>query len=120
MKKAPVWDLETGFGGNGDPAVDPLARDTSKKCLIDGPLKDFEVAYTMNGYHPHCLIRNWNSGIAFPGDMLAESYTKEVVDVVSADKTYVDFRYKLESGPHGAIHSAVGGDMSPATSPNGM
>ncbi|KAK8044124.1 Di-copper centre-containing protein [Apiospora rasikravindrae] len=118
VTKAPVWDVETGFGGNGDPAIDPLKESSRKKCLVDGPLKGLEVAYTMGGYDPHCLARNWNSGIAFPGDMLADSYTKEVVDKVSAQATYADFRYELEGGPHGAIHSAVGGDMSPATSPN--
>jgi tyrosinase len=73
----------------------------------------------MDGFGPHCLTRNWNSGNAWPGDMLAEYYTKEVIKTVSAVQTYPDFRYKLEGGPHGAIHSAVGGDMSPATSPNG-
>ncbi|KAK7943942.1 uncharacterized protein PG986_013055 [Apiospora aurea] len=118
VTKAPVWDTETGFGGNGDPAIDPMTESSNKKCLVDGPLAGLEVAYTMKGYHPHCLTRNWNSGIAFPGDMLADSYTKEVVAEVSAQKTYPKFRYELEGGPHGAIHSAVGGDMSPATSPN--
>ena len=120
MTKAPVWDTETGFGGNGDPAIDPLKESSSKKCLVDGPLKGAQVAYTMQGYAPHCLARNWNSGIAFPGDMLAGSYTQAVVAEVAAQDNYADFRYKLEGGPHGAIHSAVGGDMSPATSPNGM
>ncbi|KAK7991413.1 Tyrosinase [Apiospora saccharicola] len=118
VTKSPIWDPVTGFGGNGDPAIDPLQESSRKKCLVDGPLKGLEVAYTMNGYDPHCLARNWNSGIAFPGNMLADSYTKKVVDEVSAQTTYVDFRYQLEGGPHGAIHSAVGGDMSPATSPN--
>ncbi|KAK8093302.1 uncharacterized protein PG998_014183 [Apiospora kogelbergensis] len=114
--KAPLWDVTTGFGGNGDPAIDP--KSSSKKCLVDGPLKGLQVAYTMKGYQPHCLARNWNSGIAFPGDMLADSYNKESVDKVAALDNYEDFRYQLEGGPHGAIHSAVGGDMSPATSPN--
>ncbi|KAK8070195.1 hypothetical protein PG994_006811 [Apiospora phragmitis] len=118
VTKAPVWDPETGFGGNGDPAIDPMKESSAKKCLVDGPLKGSQVAYTMSGYQPHCLARNFNSGIAFPGDMLADSYTKAFVDKVAALDNYADFRYSLEGGPHGAIHSAVGGDMSPATSPN--
>jgi tyrosinase len=96
-----------------------VARYTEKRCVLDGPLKDIEVAYTMDGLEPHCLTRNWNSGIAFPGDMLAEYYTKAAVEKASAAQTYADFRYKLEGGPHGAVHSGIGGDMSPATSPNG-
>jgi tyrosinase len=119
VTKAPVWDTETGFGGNGDPAIDPITGNSKEKCVVDGPLKDLELAYTMNGYEPHCLTRNWNSGVAFPGNMLAEHYTKEVIDNTTTLNTYPEFRYQLEGEPHGAIHSAVGGDMSPATSPNG-
>jgi tyrosinase len=51
--------------------------------------------------------------------MFSDSYTKEVIEETNALNNYPDFRYKLEGTPHGAIHSAVGGDMSPATSPNG-
>ncbi|KAJ7093948.1 hypothetical protein B0H15DRAFT_147237 [Mycena belliarum] len=116
--KAPVWDTVTGFGGNGDPAIDPLKDSSSKKCVIDGPLKGIQPAYQMGGYAPHCLARNFNSGIAFPGNMLADSYTQKVVAEINALDDYPAFRYRLEGGPHGAIHSAVGGDMSPATSPN--
>jgi tyrosinase len=119
MPKSAIWDAETGFGGNGDPAVDPWTDSSTKKCLVDGPLAGLRPSYTMNGYDEHCLARNWNNGTAFPGDMFASHYTKDVVDSIAALTTYDDFRIQLESGPHGAIHSAVGGDMSPATSPNG-
>ncbi|OSS50031.1 hypothetical protein B5807_05269 [Epicoccum nigrum] len=115
---AAVWDPDTGFGGNGDPAVDPLTQSSSKKCLVDGPFKDFQVAYTMNGYDPHCLARNFNNGTSFPGNMFGPHYTSVIVDEIMAVDDYPDFRYQLEGNPHGAIHSAVGGDMSPATSPN--
>lgn len=117
VTKSPIWDPETGFGGNGDPAIDPFSGD--RKCLVDGPLKGLQVNYTMSGLEPHCLARNWNSGIAWPGDMLARAYTKEAVQKITVLDTYQEFHPSLEAGPHGAIHSAVGGDMSPATSPNG-
>lgn len=119
VTKSPIWDADTGFGGNGDPVIDPWTESSSKKCLVDGPFQHVQPAYTMNGYAPHCLTRNWNSGIAFPGNMLAEYYTTEVVEETHSLDDYPAFRYKLEGTPHGAIHSAVGGDMSPATSPNG-
>jgi tyrosinase len=119
VTKAPVWDVDTGFGGNGDPAIDPMTESSGKKCLIDGPLKGIQVAYTMQGQNLHCLSRNFNNGIEFPGDMFASEYTKEVVGKILKVDSYSDFRYALEGGPHGAIQSSVGGDMSPATSPNG-
>ena len=119
MTKSPVWDQTTGFGGNGDPAIDPQSREQYIKCVVDGPLKDLQPAYTMTGYAPHCLVRNWNSGIAYPGDMLSNYYTNTVIEEINALDNYPNFRLRLEGGPHGAIHSAIGGDMSPATSPNG-
>lgn len=119
VTKAPIWDTITGFGGNGDPAINPLTESSSKKCLVDGPLKGLQPAYTMTGYAPHCLARNWNSGAEYPGNMFSDSYTKKAVEEINALDNYPDFRYELEGGPHGAIHSAIGGDMSPATSPNG-
>ena len=73
----------------------------------------------MSGYEPHCLARNFNNGTAFPGNMFGPNYTGEVVEEIMAVGGYPDFRYRLEGVPHGAVHSAIGGDMSPATSPNG-
>jgi tyrosinase len=51
--------------------------------------------------------------------MLSENYNKEAVDKVQKIDNYNHYRYDLEGGPHGAIHSAIGGDMGPNTSPNG-
>ncbi|KAH6838461.1 hypothetical protein B0I37DRAFT_316553 [Chaetomium sp. MPI-CAGE-AT-0009] len=118
VTKSPIWDPIQGFGGNGDPSVDPWTESSKQKCLVDGPLQGLEPSYTMGGYEPHCLARNWNNGVAFPGDMFSEHYTKEAVETIHALGDYASFRYQLEGGPHGAVHSAIGGDMSPATSPN--
>ena len=73
----------------------------------------------MGGYEPHCLARNFNNGTAFPGNMFAINYASVTVDGIMAVDNYPDFRYQLEGVPHGAIHSSIGGDMMPATSPNG-
>lgn len=51
--------------------------------------------------------------------MFGPNYTEEIVDEILAVDGYPDFRYQLEGVPHGAVHSAIGGDMMPATSPNG-
>lgn len=50
--------------------------------------------------------------------MLASAYKPNVVNEIQNSKDYDSYRRTLESGPHGAIHSAVGGDLGPATSPN--
>ncbi|KAK3309387.1 uncharacterized protein B0T15DRAFT_481108 [Chaetomium strumarium] len=110
------WSLEadTGLGGNGNRAE----GGSDRKCVADGPFKDLRPAYYGDDYAPHCLSRNWNNGTDRPGDMIASTYTPDAVGEVMASQSYQDFRYSLEGGPHRAIHAAVGGDMSPATSPN--
>jgi tyrosinase len=90
-----------------------------RKCLDDGPFKDLYPVYAGGDYDPHCLSRGWNNGSEQVGDMLSSSYTKEVVNKVQEIKGYDEYRKTLEGGPHGAIHSALGGDMTPNTSPNG-
>ncbi|KAK2032532.1 Di-copper centre-containing protein [Colletotrichum zoysiae] len=117
VTNSPIWDANKGFGGNGDPAIDPLVG-SAKKCLVDGPFAGLQVAWTMQGHNPHCLARNFNNGTSYPGNMFSNYYdNKTIVEIATLDN-YPDFRYRLEGVPHGAIHSAVGGDMSPATSPN--
>ncbi|KAJ4162934.1 hypothetical protein NW754_014355 [Fusarium falciforme] len=51
--------------------------------------------------------------------MPAQFYTPEVVNKVQQITNYNDYRIELEGGPYGALHSAIGGDMTPSTSPNG-
>ncbi|KAG9250118.1 uncharacterized protein F5Z01DRAFT_428292 [Emericellopsis atlantica] len=106
-RDSPVWDIETGFGGDGT-GGDP-------SCIVDGPFAGFQVAYRASGYAPHCLSRQFNgSGTS----MLKHAYTPAVIEEIFGIPGYDAFRQRLEGYPHGAIHSAIGGDMVPAHSPN--
>ncbi|KAF5597589.1 Tyrosinase [Fusarium subglutinans] len=118
--KSTIWDPKTGFGGNGSLNKTESIYDgrAVRKCLDDGPFKDFFPAYLPTEYDPHCLARDWNDGSENVGNMLSEKYNKEAVAKVQAVKDYDIYRQRLEAGPHGAIHSAMGGDMVPNTSPN--
>ncbi|KAF5240380.1 hypothetical protein FANTH_9640 [Fusarium anthophilum] len=120
MPKSTIWDPKTGFGGNGSLNKTESIYDgrAVRKCLDDGPFKDFFPAYLTTEYDPHCLARDWNDGSENVGNMLSENYNKEAVAKVQAVKDYDNYRQRLEAGPHGAIHSAMGGDMVPNTSPN--
>ncbi|EMT74076.1 Tyrosinase [Fusarium odoratissimum] len=111
---------KTGFGGNGslNKAESIYNGRAVRKCLDDVPFKDLVPAYLTTNYDPHCLARGWNDGSEQVGDMLSDAYTKEAVAKVQEIKGYDEYRQKLEGGPHGAIHSAIGGDMIPNTSPN--
>ncbi|KAI1804823.1 Di-copper centre-containing protein [Daldinia bambusicola] len=116
--KSSIWDPITGVGGNGSPEKTVTIGMTTSKCVIDGPFKDLLPAYVTDTYQPHCLRRNFNDGTEHVGDMLSEAYTPDAVAKINALTDYVNFHNKLEGGPHGAIHSAVAGDMMPASSPN--
>lgn len=112
-----IWDAKSGFGGNGV-SSGPNGTKTPK-CIQDGPFKNWRVHYSQLETKEHCLEREWNDGSEEPGDMLALFYTPEAVKKIQQITNYNDYRIDLEGGPHGALHSAIGGDMTPSTSPNG-
>ncbi|PSN59511.1 monooxygenase [Corynespora cassiicola Philippines] len=116
--RSPIWDPITGFGGDGT-TDEALKEENGRRCLTDGPLKNLRPSWLSPGvYSPHCLSRGFNNGTQEPGDMFRWAYTPESVKEIHEKSAYADFRYGLEGTPHGAIHSAVGGDMLPSHSPN--
>ena len=88
-------------------------------CVIDGPFEHWQPKFYGTDEKQHCLSRSWNDGSENVGDMFSTQYTPKAVKKIQAIKHYDDYRQKLERGPHGAIHSAIGGDMIPNSSPNG-
>ncbi|KAH7252774.1 hypothetical protein BKA59DRAFT_492592 [Fusarium tricinctum] len=121
VPKSAIWDAKTGFGGDGSlNKTEPTYGGRSfRKCVNDGPFKDLYPMYFGGDYTPHCLSREWNDGSENVGKMFSDNYTKEAVNKIQEVKSYDEYRQQLEAGPHGAIHSAMGGDMIPNTSPNG-
>ncbi|CEF88219.1 hypothetical protein SNK03_012974 [Fusarium graminearum] len=120
VPKSAIWDAKTGFGGNGSPNRTESIYNGRyvRKCLDDGPFKNLHPEFLGTTRDPHCLSRNWNDGSSNIGDMISDAYSPEAVKKVQAVEKYDDYRYTLEGGPHGAIHSAIGADMIPNTSPN--
>ncbi|KAI9055050.1 hypothetical protein LZ554_000016 [Drepanopeziza brunnea f. sp. 'monogermtubi'] len=115
---SPIWDATTGFGGDGSPNRTEPDGDSTRRCVADGPFRDLRPSYITDQYNPHCLSRAWNNGTELPGRMLGEFYSPEIMAAVQAIPDYATYRYQLEGTPHGAVHSAIGGDMVPSTSPN--
>ena len=119
--KAAVWDPVTGFGGNGATTRDKDGR----RCVTDGPFKNYRPVYYNEEVQPHCLSREWYQDDPLSNiiDMGNSSYTPEVVNGILGISVFDDFRRDLEGGPHAAIHRGVGfgsGDMGfQNASPNG-
>lgn len=111
---AAIWDATTGVGGNGNRSI----PDGQSRCLTDGPFKGLTPLFTDNTRNRHCLSRSFNDGSDQVGQMLGQFYSPSAVAAIMPAPDYNTFRTQLESGPHGAIHSGIGGDMSPSTSPN--
>ncbi|EKD16899.1 monooxygenase [Drepanopeziza brunnea f. sp. 'multigermtubi' MB_m1] len=113
-----IWDATTGFGGDGSPDRTEQDGNNTRRCVADGPFQDLRPSYITDEYNPHCLTRTWNNGTELPGRMLGEFYSPEMLANVQASADYATYRFQLESTPHGAVHSGIGGDMVPSTSPN--
>ncbi|KAH7182157.1 hypothetical protein DER46DRAFT_491256, partial [Fusarium sp. MPI-SDFR-AT-0072] len=99
LAKSPIMSSKLGFGGDGsDTRKENIFGDI--RCVIDGPFSKLRPSYygisaRVREYIPHCLQRRLADG--------------EIPDSISFARLY--------NGTN-AIHSAIGGDMNPATSPN--
>jgi tyrosinase len=114
--QSPIWDPETGFGGNGD--LNGTETVFSGRCVKDGPFADYTVHYSNNTIKPHCLSRGFgcmeDSG-RFDGTFLSP----RLVEISHHKTTYFDFLLALEAGPHNAMPNGVCGDFYSFDAPAG-
>ena len=113
---SPVWDSETGFGGNGNRSVGHPVFDAY--CVTDGPFARLEVPYFEHVYRPHCLLRGFET---------EETLSKLRVDLepralgrLLHSVDYSSLNLDLEHGPHVAIPRSINGDFSLHTAPFGI
>ena len=115
FRSAPVWDAETGFGGDG--GLDAPRSVGEGRCVVDGPFAGLKALYSNLRKRPHCLARG------FPGEKELKrwnaEFTPEKVEAVLGAKRYEDFNLGLENGPHLAIPYSVRGDFYRFTAPYG-
>ncbi|RYP77635.1 hypothetical protein DL771_001003 [Monosporascus sp. 5C6A] len=96
---SPVFDVEAGFGGNGD---------NNTGCVTDGPF----AGYNVSTPDDHCLQRVFNMSV------LTEYAAPSIVNHTLAVQGYSLFRPALENNPHRGAHGAIAGDMLLNYSPN--
>lgn len=60
MAKSPVWDKDTGFGGNGNENADESVG--KGHCVTDGPFANLTVQYFSAKREPHCLSHGFPNG----------------------------------------------------------
>ncbi|KAF9530930.1 hypothetical protein CPB83DRAFT_892203 [Crepidotus variabilis] len=123
ISSSPMWDVETGFGGNGvegtyTPPTDPdvlangrINPDAFVGCVQDGPFADLTLNMGPGlSVTKHCLTRHFN-------ESTHQYLNHTAVEEIMAYETFEDLHTQLEGnkgirGPHGSGHSAVGGEMS--------
>ncbi|PLW16161.1 hypothetical protein PCASD_12412 [Puccinia coronata f. sp. avenae] len=126
ITQAPVWstDPETGFGTNG--VDDTSGSDQlSGGSVIDGAFANLELRYP----DQHILERGFNSPDKFNqgGNTYGSQYYDDVaMSVVHSSQNFLNFRVAMEGtnpstrgisapGPHGTVHTIIGGDMLPSS-----
>ncbi|KAI4865246.1 Di-copper centre-containing protein [Hypoxylon rubiginosum] len=91
-----IFDVETGFGGNGTGAGG---------CIADGPFADLTLHFKEDlNTTDYCVTRSLN-------DRGLSSASQENIDTCLAAKSFTEIWSCLEGRPHGAGHGGVSGTM---------
>lgn len=128
MQNSPIWDPETGFGGNGafiedTSAFPPVYKNpisipgrTGGGCVTDGPWANHTVTMgpgNTTALTERCLRRD------FSPELFARTLNSSVVSFVMSATNYFDFEHRVEGlalgipamSLHGGGHLAIGGDI---------
>lgn len=115
VTRAPVWDAELGFGGNGNKSDSPGFRGF---CVTDGAFSRLKLPFIGPMHIPHCLSRSFPSAENLT--RYAQRIRPEAMQEVLNASTYDEFSSRLEEGPHLAIPFTIHGDFSVPTAPQGI
>ncbi|TFK21692.1 Di-copper centre-containing protein [Coprinopsis marcescibilis] len=120
LKNSPIFDPNTGFGGDGVPGTYKLPPDPKgesftnvgnyKGCIGDGPFKGVMVHRGPGKLiTTHCIVRgideSWRRGVV----------SSNVNNIIQTSATYERFRLTIDDlmrgHIHGSGHGIVGGEM---------
>ncbi len=118
LEHSPVFDPETGFGGDGDTNGEITIGNTGR-CVVDGPFTDIVAKFYDVKYQPHCLSRGFRDDdgnlVHIDGHTISPQSIEEVLQLDS----YERFVAEMESRVHDAIPFGIGGDFETFTAPYG-
>jgi len=112
ITKSPVWDTETGFGGNGHGEI----AVGDGRCLTDGPFANFQALYFGAKNQTHCLSRGFRSGADLDVEC-GQKIRPDALEKVLRLPDYDALNIGIEHGPHDAIPHGVRGDFIKVTAP---
>lgn len=107
-----IWDVETGFGGDGWPLV---PSEAGHGYCVNGSFSDLRPVFFKNHTNfPHCLSREPNNDTA-----LAKHFSPDSIGRFLQSETYAEFEHEVELYLHNPMHVIIGGDFEWFTAPNG-
>ena len=116
FETAPVWDSETGFGGDGDASGEMTVG--NGRCVASGPFAGHEVSFYDDKYQPHCLSRGFQSATELSD--LGKLIEPKIVERMLRAPDFNTFALELEARGHRFMSESIRGDFSKFTGPNGM
>lgn len=118
IETSPVFDAETGFGGDGEVGGGITVSNTGR-CVVDGPFAGIEVPFYDVKYQPHCLSRGFRDLEGKMGHIDGGEITPESIEEVLSTDRYEEFVTLIESRVHDAIPYGISGDFETFTAPYG-
>ncbi|KAL0933454.1 monooxygenase [Colletotrichum truncatum] len=124
LAQSPIMSSTLGIGGDGsDSRTETLRSGQTIRCVDDGPFSQLRPTYlgvnpSEYTYEEHCLFRSLIDGDTPDAKVAATAYNSTFVNQVQSSSSFDTYHGSLEGGPHGIIHSSIGGEMNPSTSPN--
>jgi tyrosinase len=119
VENSPVFDPETGFGGDGEVGGEITVSNTGR-CVVDGPFAGLvEPEWYDVKYLPHCLSRGFRDLEGNLGHIDGSDITPESIEEVLSVEGYEPFVTLMESRVHDAIPYGISGDFETFTAPYG-
>ena len=119
LEHSPVFDAETGFGGDGE-VGGAITVSRTGRCVVDGPFAGIEIDYYDVKYQPHCLSRGFRDLEGDLGHIDGHDITSESIEEVLSLPDYERFVTLMESRVHDAIPYGISGDFETFTAPYGQ
>ncbi|CAK3941049.1 Di-copper centre-containing [Lecanosticta acicola] len=118
LERSPVFDPESGFGGDGEIDGDPsIGR--KGRCVTDGPFARTNVSLYDIQYKPHCLSRGFRDPAGNPSNHISSHAlsAESIEEILTTSTTFSAFSESIQSRVAGIIPFSIAGDLATFTAP---
>lgn len=108
----PIFSPDDGFGGIGS---EPTGE---SQTVTEGPFANFDLEISSDFYGPISRPHQLRRTLEHNPNIINGFNSTSVHDAQEDYTSFNEYRYYVEGTPHGAVHTYIGGDMMPSSSPN--